>query len=118
MRYPGLGLPVQHYPEQDYVLYPRGLNSDRYGANSALLAVREVAMMNLMEKFTDRQDWHKMIFNDEIVDQWRKEALETPNRLYWKQATDNKGGNDVVNVRRPPGIMDIATFDYVCLSHS
>lgn len=112
--YPGLGLPLRHYPRQDK-FYPLGLHTDCDNSHSSLLPVREVAMMNIMEQLTDKENWHKLIFNDEIVNQWRKEALEQPNRVYWKQATDNKGADAVDNVQRPPGIMDIATFDYVCL---
>lgn len=73
-------------------------------------------MMNIMEQLTDKENWHNMIFNDEVVDQWRKEALEQPNRVYWKQATDNKGSDAVDCVPRPPGIVDVPTFDYVCLA--
>jgi hypothetical protein len=81
-----------------------------------MLPVREVAMMNIMERLTDKEDWHKKIFNEETVKEWRKEALEYPNVSYWKEATANKNADAVVDVRRPPGIMDAATFDYVCLS--
>ncbi|EHK50299.1 conserved hypothetical protein [Trichoderma atroviride IMI 206040] len=69
--------------------------------------------MNIMEQLTDKENWHNMIFNDEIVNQWRKEALEQPNRVYWKQATDNKGADACIDyLPRPPGIMDVPTFDY------
>ncbi|KAM0253647.1 hypothetical protein ACHAQJ_007159 [Trichoderma viride] len=110
--YPGLGLPLRHYPKDDTTLYPLGLHAHCPDSESAMLPVREVAMMNLMERLTDKEDWQKKIFNEEIVKEWRKEALEHPNKLYWKQATDNKGADAVGGVRRPPGIMDTATFDY------
>lgn len=122
--YPGLGLPLRHYPgewasREDSKFYPLGQHINCYESHSALLPVREVAMMNVMEQLTDKVNWHNMIFNDEIVDQWRKEVLEQPNRVYWKQATDDKGdavSNGFHCVPRPPGIMDVPTFDYVCLS--
>lgn len=114
--YPGLGLPLRQYPQDGKRFYPLGLHADCSDSDSALLPVREVAMMNIMERLTDKKNWHEMIFNDEIVRQWRKEALEHPNILYWKQATDNKGANAIDDVRRPPAIMDAATFDYVCLT--
>ncbi|KAM0457489.1 hypothetical protein ACHAO4_003289 [Trichoderma viride] len=115
--YPGLGLPLRYYPleyapREDDKFYPLGLHANCYDSCSALLPVREVAMMNIMEQLTDKENWHNMIFNDEVVDQWRKEALEQPNRVYWKQATDNKGSDAVDCVPRPPGIMDVPTFDY------
>lgn len=119
--YPGLGLPLRHYPRryvprEDDKFYPRGQDANCHESRSDLLLVREVAMMNVMEQLTDKENWHNMIFDDVAVDQWRKEALEQPNRVYWKQATDDKGADAVNGVRRPPGIMDAATFDYVCLT--
>ncbi|KAK1241145.1 hypothetical protein MKX08_001119 [Trichoderma sp. CBMAI-0020] len=110
--YPGLGLPLRYYPQEDEKFYPLGLHSNCHDSCSALLPVREVAMMNIMEQLTDKENWHNMIFNEEIVDQWRKEALEQPNRVYWKQATDGKGHDAVDWVPRPPSIMDVPTFDY------
>lgn len=113
--YPGLGLPLRHYPRDETTFYPLGLHIHSWASRSAMLPVREVAMMNIMERLTDKKDWHKKIFNEEVVKKWRKEALEHPNKLYWKQATDNKGADALWGVRRPPGIVDTATFDYVCL---
>ncbi|KAL7924524.1 hypothetical protein ACQKWADRAFT_270273 [Trichoderma austrokoningii] len=110
--YPGLGLPLRHYPREYGKFYPLGIHTNCIDTDSALLPVREVAMMNIMEQLTDKENWHVMIFNDEIVDQWRKEALQQPNRVYWKQATDNRGADAIDGVRRPPGIMDATTFDY------
>ncbi|EHK15597.1 uncharacterized protein TRIVIDRAFT_37955 [Trichoderma virens Gv29-8] len=110
--YPGLGLPLRQYPRDGKRFYPLGLHAECVDSNSALLPVREVAMMNIMERLTDKENWHKMIFDDEIVKQWREEALKHPNKLYWKQATDNKGANAINDVRRPPAIMDTATFGY------
>ncbi|KAL7906919.1 hypothetical protein GGI35DRAFT_457226 [Trichoderma velutinum] len=110
--YPGLGLPLRQYPRDGKRFYPLGLHANCSDSHSALLPVREVAMMNIMERLTDKENWYKMIFDDEIVKQWREEALEHPNILYWKQATDNKGANAIDDVRRPPAIMDAATFDY------
>lgn len=119
--YPGLGLPLRYYPpeydpREDHKFYPLGQHAHCCDSHSALLPVREVAMMNIMEQLTDKENWHKMVFNDEIVNQWRKEALEKPNRVYWKQATDNKVLDVGDWVPRPPGIVDAATFDYVCLA--
>ncbi|RYP69563.1 hypothetical protein DL771_006078 [Monosporascus sp. 5C6A] len=58
-----------------------------YGSDSDPLFVREVAMMFIMEQLTDKENWHKKIFDEEIVAKWRKEALEYPDELLWIQAT-------------------------------
>ena len=63
-----------------------------------LTTLREFTMLGLMNELTDKPDWHKkvwernlsvtifsannhfkQVFDDEIVDKWRKEALETPD---------------------------------------
>ncbi|PON27079.1 hypothetical protein TGAM01_v204027 [Trichoderma gamsii] len=115
--YPGLGLPLRHYPleydpREDHKFYPLGQHAHCCDSHSALLPVREVAMMNIMEQLTDKENWHNLVFNDEIVNEWRKEALEKPNRVYWKEATDKGPDARDWEVRRPRGIVDAATFDY------
>jgi hypothetical protein len=114
--YPGLGLPLRHYPREEETFYPLGLHPNCNDSHSVLLLVREVAMMKIMEQLTDKENWHNLIFNDEVVNQWRKESLERRNRDYWRQAIAN-GGVDPSNfVGRPSGIVDVSTFDYVCLT--
>ncbi|KAG0650489.1 hypothetical protein D0Z07_3367, partial [Hyphodiscus hymeniophilus] len=88
--YPGLGIPLRHFPQGDYGTYPMGIHGNFYGADSDILPVREIAMMLIMDKLTDKPDWHKKVFDDEIIAKWRKEALECPDELLWKQATGGK----------------------------
>lgn len=41
------------------------------------VTAREQAMVDLMNKVTDKPGWNVDVFNDEIVDNWRKWAFET-----------------------------------------
>ena len=58
--------------------YPMGIHFDCYGAASQMLLMREVAMMLVMDRLTDKSDWHVKVFNDEIAEKWRQEALAWP----------------------------------------
>ncbi|KAJ4303127.1 hypothetical protein N0V90_002019 [Kalmusia sp. IMI 367209] len=43
--------------------------------------MREVAMMKLMDAITDKPDWNKKIFNEDILSKWREEARALPDGL-------------------------------------
>lgn len=125
--YPGLGLPLRHYPQEKHGLYPMGTHGNCYGGDSDILPVREVAMMTIMDKLMDKEYWHKKVFDDEIIAKWRKEVLEYPDESLWKQATGGKANNrwtgqnddqaDITWVghgfKPLKGIMSVETFDYV-----
>lgn len=55
-------------------------NDDRFrhGANdfqqSPRLTAREVAMLGVMNALTDKPDWQKKVFDDDIVGRWKEEA--------------------------------------------
>jgi len=89
-KYPGLGLPVRYYGRGDSDSYPIGAHSECYGSVSDIISVREVAMMDVMEKLTDKKDWNKKVFDDKIVDKWRDEALTIPDKHFWDLATRAK----------------------------
>src|SRR5437773_1016839 len=89
-RYPGLGLPLRYNGSPVTDFYPIGAHRDCEGATSDLLPVREVAMMNIMEKLTDKHSWHEKVFDDLIVSKWREEALEIPDGDLWDLATSGK----------------------------
>jgi hypothetical protein len=91
--YPGLGLPLRHYEQGDCNHYPIGAHSDNYGAVSVPLLVRELAMMDVMEKITDKQNWHTKVFDDNIVSKWQKEALAIPDEELYKLATSGKSSS-------------------------
>ena len=70
IKLPGFGLPVNYRPEkffQNAVLDWSG----------TILTVRELNMMAIMDKITDKPDWDKKVFDDTIIQKWRQEALAT-----------------------------------------
>jgi hypothetical protein len=75
--YPGLGLPL------------RCANDETYDP-SATLPVRELAMMHIMDRLTDKKDWNKKVFDEEIVARWRAEAKAIPDIEFWNMAVRDK----------------------------
>lgn len=117
--YPGLGLNLRHVPDEHGAHYPTDLQCDAQVAFSQLLPVREVAMMFIMDMLTDKANWHKKVFDVEIVSTWRKEALGYPEEELWSQATGGKYANQepTFGLRSPaPALKGIITsdiFEYV-----
>ncbi|PTB75248.1 hypothetical protein M440DRAFT_1439803 [Trichoderma longibrachiatum ATCC 18648] len=67
---------------KDLPVYPIGMPQAR-ASGSAILPIREVAMMLLMEKLTDKPNWHEKVFDEAIVDKWRQEArTQSENGLF------------------------------------
>ncbi|RDB26315.1 hypothetical protein Hypma_006638 [Hypsizygus marmoreus] len=42
-----------------------------------LVTLREITMLHLMNKLTDKPDWNKKVFDDVIASKWKSEALAT-----------------------------------------
>lgn len=95
-------------------------------SSSDLLPVREVAMMGIMDRLTDKKDWHKKVFDDIIVEKWREEAMAIPDEEFLKTAAaparswvpdPDLEEMDSLGPQPPPvrleGIMSEAAFDYV-----
>ncbi|KAF2867921.1 hypothetical protein BDV95DRAFT_610358 [Massariosphaeria phaeospora] len=111
--YPGLGLDLRYDPWDEQ--YPIGAHGSCSGSKSGLLPVREVAMMNIMDRLTDKNEWYNKVFDNEIVSKWRKEALAIPDDDLWKLATSAKSQYDTeTSVEPTEGIMNATTFD-VCI---
>lgn len=82
-------------------------------------------MMSIMDKLTDKEDWEKKVFDDEIVSKWRREALAMPDESFWKLAIGDKrqwwdengtlDTKDDWGARHDPleGVINDTTFDYV-----
>ncbi|KAI1749122.1 hypothetical protein F4782DRAFT_514666 [Xylaria castorea] len=107
--YPGLGLSLWHNPQQCGEFYPTGHNSSCDGSQSDILLVREVAMMHIMDRLTDKVDWHKKVFDDKIVAKWRAEALAYPDEVLWMIAAISERSSDRLPIA---GIMTDKMFDY------
>ena len=68
VKLPGFGLPVNYRPDDNFpnaVLHWSG----------TILTVRELNMMAIMDKITDKPDWDRKVFDNTIVQKWRQEAL-------------------------------------------
>ncbi|KAH6647126.1 hypothetical protein BKA67DRAFT_695577 [Truncatella angustata] len=71
---PGIG-------SQDFYELPR---EERFahGANDfkqdPRLLAREIAMLGVMNSITDKADWNTKVFNEDIVEKWKSEALKMP----------------------------------------
>jgi hypothetical protein len=115
--YPGLGLPLRHYEQGNYNRYPIGAYAQDSGADSLPLLVRELAMMDVMDKITDKPDWHKKVFDDSIVSKWQKEALAIPDEELYKLATSGKSMNDKLTPTNdiPNDILNEQTFETVSM---
>lgn len=111
-QYPGVNLPLRHLKQQGQAgvdFYRCGSFKGADGTLSQLIQVREMFMMMMMDRLTDKPNWHEKVFNDAIVTKWRIEALaERENRMY-EELLDGKEIPMPVRTR----FMDEATFDYV-----
>ena len=74
-QYPGIDLALRQVRGDTY---HTGAHADLISPYSGMLQVREVAMMGLMDRLTDKPNWHEKVFSDEIVSKWRKEAMTQP----------------------------------------
>jgi len=115
-RYPGLGHSLRFCPAR-YSSFPIGVHENVANSASDILQVREVAMMSVMDRLTDKVDWHKKIFDDQIVSKWRSEALEIPDEEFWNTAWGGKyyrrSGLDPPYLKPLTGIMNANAFDCV-----
>lgn len=132
--YPGLGLPLRHWPQSNrtdwrelHLTYPHGAHPEIWGATSNLLPIREVAMMDIMERLTDKKDWHRKVFDDVIVEKWREEAMAIPDEQFveaaaapasdWsRERIKTQYVSRVLRVKEPTkikGVMSKDAFDYV-----
>jgi hypothetical protein len=116
-QYPGLGLPLRydntHSLGKNDVWYPIGSHPDTLGATSDMLLVREVAMMIIMDRLTDKPDWHSKVFNDDIVAKWKAEALALPVEPMYDEIENGRTGHPSIDPPKLKTILDEACVDYV-----
>jgi hypothetical protein len=71
---PGFGLPVDYLPERkrhDNSRFPHAI-ADNY--TSLGLTFRERRMLDFINQITDKADWDRKVFDENIVSKWREEA--------------------------------------------
>jgi hypothetical protein len=110
-KYPGWNLDLRwtDYQGTD-PHYPMGIHHNYLGADSAMIPVREGAMMLVMDRLTDKLNWHIKVFDDEIVIKWKAEALAWPDEDLWGRLNNCDQDDDV---RIPTPILDKECVDYV-----
>lgn len=116
-KYPGWGLDLRWTVQEhcDYFetgLYPAGTHHNCFGADSEMLPVREVAMMMVMDMVTDKPDWHRKIYDDEIVNKWRKEALSWPNGDLYEHIRTHHGFDGDGIAMPKDNILNDAAIEY------
>ncbi|KAK4119639.1 hypothetical protein N657DRAFT_626454 [Parathielavia appendiculata] len=112
-QYPGVNLPLDHLRQGGRVgidFYRLGSFEGAEGV-SELIQVREVFMMVLMDRLTDKPNWHEKVFDDAIVAKWRTEALAQPEGHIYRQII----GPQSIPIPRRTKFMTPEVFDY-CIS--
>lgn len=72
---PGFGKPVN---DDFYPTFPSAL----FGGGLSLgITVREQRMMAFVSDVTDKPEWERKVFDEEIVSKWREEASARPEGL-------------------------------------
>jgi hypothetical protein len=93
IRLPGFGIHLGYLPE---LRFPTAVLDWR--AN--ILTVRELCMLSFVEQITNKPEWPKKVFDEDIVAKWKHEALNV----------DWEG----VGIRN--GDFTKKMFDYVCVT--
>ena len=120
LQYPGINLPLRHMEQDEDGIagvdfyrcgsVPGAFGSLSERSLSELVQVREVAMLLLMDRLTDKLGWNKRVFEDNIVTEWRHEALaQDETSLYEELVTDHK----VIPMPKRTRLINEAAFDYV-----
>jgi hypothetical protein len=97
--------------------YPKGIHYNCSGAKSAMILVREVAMMLVMDRLTDKPNWHVKVFDDEIAEKWKAEALAWPDDDLWHRIA-NIDHDWRYNPDMPKNILSEEAVEYVSELHA
>lgn len=89
----GFHRPVNGYPEHRYPRY--GGNRPRFANaiqdwNGTPLTLRERTMIAFMGEITDKPEWARKVFDEEIVGKWRKERAEKEEKSEPERALTEK----------------------------
>lgn len=116
--YPGLGFDLRyHSQEYNDVIYPLGIHTNCHGSDSDMLLVREVAMMIVMEKLTDKPDWHLKVNDREIAARWRSEMMALPAKALWDEVVGGKGEYANSGLKPLQDLLDLDCAFYVIRPH-
>lgn len=91
-----------------------GIHHNCDAAQSDMLLVREVAMMLIMDRLTDKQNWHVKVFDDDITEKWKTEALAWPEDDLWNRIANlSPYMHEEWQPKRSKTILNRACVDYV-----
>ncbi|KAK3296371.1 uncharacterized protein B0H64DRAFT_424789 [Chaetomium fimeti] len=112
-KYPGIDLPLRYLVQNEeggagIEFYRCGSFEAAAGSLSELIQVREVAMLLLMDRLTDKPNWHKKVFDEAIVAKWRHEALTQDETTMYEEIVAGKN----IPMPQRTRIINEATFDY------
>ena len=130
INYPGLG---ENLDSANKIYCPIGSHPNEYFGHSNMLPVREVTMMQIMDSLTDKPGWERKVFDDEIVEKWRKEILTseelgawsdraftskvTAHRHMTRRPGDAEEVHDITKVE-PRHLLSRNAFDYVSSTYA
>ncbi|KAK3339955.1 hypothetical protein B0T25DRAFT_365827 [Lasiosphaeria hispida] len=118
-KYPGVNLPLRDTPAENVVagdtFYRIGAHPSCPDSQTELLQIREIAMLNLMDRLTDKPNWHEKLFDDQIVAKWRDEALAQPEDALYAQIIEDRHGDKELPLPTRARIISPASFDF-CIS--
>ncbi|KAM7187203.1 Protein of unknown function (DUF4246) domain containing protein [Rhypophila sp. PSN 637] len=93
-RYPGIDLPLCQSDEGAYEISGH-LNLESPKDPSRMLQIREVAMMILMDRLTDKPKWHEKVFDKDIVAAWRRDTFAQSEEPVYMSITQDANTNDL-----------------------
>lgn len=79
VKLPGFGLPRDAGWYDSDKRFPHALEGEGRGALSKGVFLRERRMLEFMNSITDKPEWERKVFDEEIVGKWRNECKEKPN---------------------------------------
>ena len=92
-RRPDITFPLAIFDEQKVWFMPSIDSRDRCRKGAMLLTCREIELMACMDKITDKPDWDRNVFDDEIVAKWRIEIV-TPAEIKQGIASHSTTNNE------------------------
>ncbi|EHK19416.1 uncharacterized protein TRIVIDRAFT_89541 [Trichoderma virens Gv29-8] len=85
LKVPGFGLPLGHMPPEEE-RFPVLIGVHSYDWKAATLLIREVCMLKFIEEVTNKPQWWEKVFNPDIANKWKQEALQMDWEEYRKYA--------------------------------
>lgn len=100
LKIPGLGLPLRYMPPSDQ-RFPVLIGAEGYDWKAATLLIREVCMLKFVEEITNKAQWWEKVFNPQIAEKWKQEALEMNWKEYRDYADFTPAMADAVSLNHP-----------------